>query len=98
MYVIAHSYGVNGGCGDSIGTLQIIGIAQTEEEAKEYCDTWNNSHVYENPYECLNCGELIYEEVPLINDLSKPPHSYNESAAWAFDKDDKDYCDLGIED
>lgn len=98
MYVITHSYGVDGGYGDCIGNLQIIGIVQTEEEAKKYCDAWSNSHIYDNPYALLDCGELIYEEVPLIKDLNKPPHEYNESAAWAFDKDDEDYCDLGIED
>lgn len=94
MFVILHEYSVDGGYGDCIGTIDVIGFVQTKEEAKAYCDKHVNPHDYDNPDAYLICGTLYYNEVPLIDDLDKPPHKYNENARWAFDKNCDKYNDL----
>lgn len=97
MYVIKHEYTVDGGFGDAVLTESTVGVVETEAEAKIYCTKWKNPHDYDMPYAYLSCGDLYYEEIPPIKDLNKPPHEYNESAAWAFDKNNDYYCDLCVE-
>lgn len=75
MYIIYESVYVDGGFGDPVHQPCPIGIVNTEQEAKEYCKKYSHLHVYDRPYADLTCGELYYEELPPMLDITRPPQN-----------------------
>ena len=94
LYVISHGYEVDGGFGDAIYTEMPIGIVETEEKAKAYCEKWNNEHVYDTPYADLSCGRLTYEKFPFMEDMDAPPYKYLDWCEWAFNKESEEYREV----
>ena len=90
-YLILHVYDVDGGFGNSVAVDMPIGVVDSEDDAKEYIERWNNDHVYDIPYSDLHCGGLTYEKLTHIHNLHLPPYEYNELVSWAFDTKDSDY-------
>ena len=83
VYVILHCYTVDGGFGDSVAVEDVIGFVTSEEEAKEYCEKYDSTHVYDEPYAELVCGELAYVQ---LNHLTTAQSPWNEKLRKQFDR------------
>ena len=68
VYVIKHEYEIDGGFGDAVDVSDVIGFCTTEDKAKEICEKYSNGHVYDVPYQELECGHITYEELHEVND------------------------------
>lgn len=70
---VFHIFDVDGGFGDAIGQQELICIFDTEEQANEFKTKYEKPHVYDCPYQCLECGKLEVKELPT---------TYNEKDFW----------------
>ncbi len=59
LYGVYHEYDVDGGFGDAIGQETLVTIFPSEKEAKEYCERWNDPHVYDVSYAELCDGRYV---------------------------------------
>jgi CYTH domain-containing protein len=52
MYIIEHLYEVDGGIGDAVPNTDVVGVVETEEEAKSYIvpDWFGREVTYESAY------------------------------------------------
>lgn len=66
IYIVKHRYGVDGGFGDYVDNETTVCAFSNEEDAKLFCCTYSDVHVYDRPYAELDCGELFYEEMELV--------------------------------
>lgn len=80
---VFHIFDVDGGFGDAIGQQELICIFDTEEQANEFKTKFEKPHVYDRPYQCLECGKLEVKELPT---------SYNEKDFWWLHEDEDDDC------
>ena len=82
---VFHIFDVDGGFGDAIGQKELICIFDTEEQANEFKTKYEKPHVYDCPYQCLECGKLEVKELPT---------SYNEKDFWwlsnEYEEDEED--------
>ena len=75
-FAVFHIFDVDGGFGDAIAQKEIICIFDTEEEANAFKAKYEKPHVYDCPYQSLECGILEVMELPTI---------YNEKSFWWLD-------------
>ena len=68
VYVVKHIYDEDGGFGDPVRVSDVLGFCTSEDKAKEICKKYSNEHVYDVPYEELECGYITYEELHEVND------------------------------
>ena len=71
-YQIIHKYDVDGGFGDAVTKEYTLGLVETEEEAKAFCEKYGKDEVYDKPYAYLHCHVLTYKKATLL-DTSKDP-------------------------
>lgn len=82
IYGVFHIYDVDGGYGDAIQQVEMVGITASLKEAEEFVLRYNNPHVYFKPYDKLYCHKLVIREVcplnidknPFKHGLKKAPH------------------------
>ena len=72
-FAVFHIFDVDGGFGDAIAQKEIICIFDTEEEANAFKTKYEKPHVYDCPYQSLECGILEVMELPT---------SYDEKSFW----------------
>lgn len=70
---VFHIFDVDGGIGDAIEEKELVCIFNSEEEANEFKAKYEKPHVYDCPYQCLECGKLEVKELPT---------SYNDKDFW----------------
>ena len=70
---VFHIFDVDGGFGDAIPQENLICTFNSEEEAKDFIKKFEKPHVYDCPYQCLECGKLELRELPT---------TYNEKDFW----------------
>ena len=82
---VFHIFDVDGGFGDAIGQQELICIFDTEEQANEFKTKFEKPHVYDRPYQALECGKLEVKELPT---------SYDEKDFWwlseEYEEDEED--------
>lgn len=76
LFGVYHEWDTDGGFGDAVGQKDLIGVTNSEEEAKAYVEKWSNDHIYDKPYDYLHCGLLIYEELPMLGSIDEEPDIY----------------------
>lgn len=82
---VFHIFDVDGGFGDAIGQKELVCVFDTEKEANEFKTKYEKPHVYDCPYQTLECGKLEVKELPT---------TYNEKDFWWLheDEDEEDDC------
>ena len=84
---VFHIFDVDGGFGDAIAQKEIIRVFDTEEEANAFKTKYEKPHVYDIPYQSLECGRLEVIELPT---------SYDEKRFWwlreSEEEEDDDDC------
>jgi hypothetical protein len=70
---VFHIFDVDGGFGDAIPKKELICTFNSEEKAKDFIKKYENPHVYDIPYQALECGKLELRELPT---------TYNEKDFW----------------
>ncbi len=80
---VFHIFDVDGGFGDAIPQEDLICTFNSEEEAKDFIKKFEKPHVYDCPYQCLECGKLELRELPT---------TYNEKDFWWLSEDYEE-CD-----
>lgn len=91
IFGVFHKFDVDGGFGDAITEEELICTFDSFEKAEEFKKKYEDPHIYECPYDDLECGELIVRELPT---------SYDESGFWWIRSDqtyDYDNDDEGEE-
>ena len=82
---VFHIFDVDGGFGDAIGQKELICVFDTVEEAWDFIKKYEKPHVYDCPYQCLECGQLELRELPT---------TYNEKDFWwlseEYEEDEED--------
>ena len=78
VFGVFHKFDVDGGFGDAITEEELICTFDTLEKAEEFKKKYEDPHIYECPYDDLECGELIVRELP---------SSYDESGFWWIRRD-----------
>ena len=66
IYQVFHYYGVDGGFGDCILKSDIIATFVNPEDAKAFANHFAKPHVYDKPYDYLDCGNLVVVESNII--------------------------------
>lgn len=80
---VFHIFDVDGGFGDAIPQEELICTFNSEEEAKGFIKKFEKPHVYDCPYQCLECGQLELRELPT---------TYNEKDFWWLsEEEEEDY-------
>ena len=70
---VFHIFDVDGGFGDAIPQEELICTFNSVEEAWDFIKKYEKPHVYDCPYQCLECGQLEMRELPT---------TYNEKDFW----------------
>lgn len=70
---VFHKFDVDGGFGDAIPQEELICTFNSVEEAWDFIKKYEKPHVYDCPYQCLECGQLELRELPT---------TYNEKDFW----------------
>lgn len=70
---VFHIFDVDGGFGDAIPREELICTFNSVEEAWDFIKKYEKPHVYDCPYQCLECGQLELRELPT---------TYNEKDFW----------------
>lgn len=70
---VFHIFDVDGGFGDAIPQEELICTFNSVEEAWDFIKKYEKPHVYDCPYQCLECGQLELRELPT---------TYNEKDFW----------------
>ena len=65
IYLVKHCYDTNSGYGDAISKHEVLCGFTNEDEANEFVKAYENPHIYDTPYESLECGRLVIEELIL---------------------------------
>lgn len=83
---VFHIFDVDGGFGDAIPQEELICTFNSVEEAWDFIKKYEKPHVYDCPYQCLECGQLELRELPT---------TYNEKDFWWLSEEPEDYeeCD-----
>ena len=83
---VFHIFDVDGGFGDAIPQEELICTFNSVEEAWDFIKKYEKPHVYDCPYQCLECGQLEMRELPT---------TYNEKDFWWLSEDyeECDECD-----
>lgn len=63
VYIVKHVYDVDGGFGDAIGNEDVLCGFMDKSEAEAFVSKYSNRHVYDRPYNDLECGILVLEEL-----------------------------------
>ena len=71
MYGVFHHFDTDGGFGDAIRQEELICVFEDLEMAEAFKKKYERPHIYETPYDDLECGELIIKELPTTYDESK---------------------------
>ena len=75
IYIVYHDYDVDGGFGDAIYESDIVCAFATEEEAKAYVEKWDNTIIYDKPYDCLTMHSLTYAKLDMsTHTIDTPPY------------------------
>ena len=69
IYLIIHSYDVDGGFGDAVSKEEILFATSNKEDAEEYCRKYNDPCIYESSYEDLYSNEISVREMELYENL-----------------------------
>lgn len=80
---VFHIFDVDGGFGDAIPREELICTFNSVEEAWDFIKKYEKPHVYDCPYQCLECGQLELRELPT---------TYNEKDFWWLSEDYEE-CD-----
>lgn len=80
---VFHIFDVDGGFGDAIPQEELICTFNSVEEAWDFIKKYEKPHVYDCPYQCLECGQLELRELPT---------TYNEKDFWWLSEDYEE-CD-----
>lgn len=80
---VFHIFDVDGGFGDAIPQEDLICTFNSVEEAWDFIKKYEKPHVYDCPYQCLECGQLELRELPT---------TYNEKDFWWLSEDYEE-CD-----
>lgn len=86
---VFHIFDVDGGFGDAIPQEELICTFNSEEEAKDFIKKFEKPHVYDCPYQCLECGQLELRELPT---------TYNEKDFWWLSEEYEEPEDYDEED
>jgi hypothetical protein len=81
-----HSFDVDGGFGDAIHNVEVVGCVDTEDEAKEYVNKWSKPEPYDFPYAMLWHKKLYYREVVKL-DISIDPFGDCDNAFGVYNYD-----------
>lgn len=82
IFGVFHIFDVDGGFGDAIPQEDLICTFNSEEEAKNFIKKYEKPHVYDIPYQSLECGKLELRELPT---------TYNEKDFWwLHDEEDEE--------
>lgn len=74
IYLVKHCYDVDGGFGDAISREEVLCGFTNKGDANNFVKTFENPHVYDEPYASLKCGKLVVEELNMIP--PKPEHMW----------------------
>ena len=66
IYMVMHDYGVDGGFGDYIRESECVGTFECREDAEAFIKRFAKPHVYDVPYDDLDCGSLRIEETVVM--------------------------------
>lgn len=69
MFGIYHVWDEDGGFGDAVQVDELVALCYDKDTADAFVAKHSNKHVYDNPYCCLECGELVARdlgELPVI--------------------------------
>lgn len=72
-FAVFHIFDVDGNFGDAVWQEELICVFNSEEEANAFKIKYENPHVYDTPYQALECGRLEVKELPT---------TYNEKDFW----------------
>ena len=81
IYNVVHIYDVDGGFGDAISKQEVLFATLNKEVADKFVEKYSNPHIYDTPYANLYTGELIIEELPIVdnyNDIPKETINWGE--------------------
>ena len=76
IYTVTHVYGQDGGFGDYVECSDLVCVCSTKEKAEEIVNKYAKPHIYDRPYDDLDCGRLNIEEIELDKLL------YEEKFMW----------------
>lgn len=78
IYLVKHYFTVDGGYGDAIPNEEVVTSFENEEDAQAFVEKYKNDHVYDTPYNDLECGELAVEEMNVLS------HDDSQNIAWKW--------------
>lgn len=87
VYQVLHGYETDGGFGDAVYCSDVVACFENENDAKAFCEKWDRTHVYEKPYDELECGTLFIQEMEFIthsefNVENNPSHYGYHACGW----------------
>lgn len=63
IYQVVHFYTVDGGIGDAIDREDVIAVFEDRGDAEAFIERFRKPHVYDIPYQDLECGLLALNEI-----------------------------------
>lgn len=63
IYIVKHCYDTDGGFGDAISQKEVLCGFVNEDEANAFVEKYSKPHIYRKPYDSLECGNLVVEEL-----------------------------------
>lgn len=94
IYLIIHSYDVDGGFGDAVSKEEILFATSNKEDAEEYRRKYNDPCIYESSYEDLYSNEISVREMELYENLPTtilPPENSFYNTGKIFTPGTKEY-------
>lgn len=92
IYQVLHQYEVDGGFGDAIGCKDVVACFESEHDANAFCEKYDRTHIYAEPYDELTCGTLLIKEMELVThkefNIKNNPSYYGYKACGWFDIED----------
>lgn len=78
VFMVKHCYDEDGGFGDAVSKEECLMIFKKKEDAELFVRNFENPHIYEKPYDELECGRLKIDEVEVV-DYENAAHIMEEN-------------------
>lgn len=95
IYLIIHSYDVDGGFGEAVNKEEILFATTNREDAEKYCRKYDKPFIYDSPYADLYTNRIGVREVELMENLPTstlpPENSHYDYVKTVFEPGTKHY-------
>lgn len=84
VYNVVHLYDVDGGFGDAVPRQETVFTFENREDAETFAKEFQNRHIYNEPYDPLECGRLEVKPVEIITTDDFDVSKFKKEQFWWF--------------